>query len=154
MNATATHCEEVCGTCIEIAGRNRTGPSLCFQDYYLAPLYLVAVGVLLANRVKELNDMPLAQTPHKYWTSKDFILVVVLLAHSLYGLAMVEGGASAGDNTVRTARDPWHAPLRLLSLPCVPCRRPLPSGTDRVPRASLRPASASMLVLGRPVAPP
>jgi hypothetical protein len=99
MNTTQSHCTEACGICIEIAGKNRTGPSLCFQDYYLAPLFVVVVGTLLAKRVKVLSELPLAETPRQYWTSKDFCLVVVLAMHSVYGLIMVDGGDSAEDST-------------------------------------------------------
>jgi hypothetical protein len=99
MNTTQSHCTEACGICIEIAGKNRTGPSLCFQDYYLAPLFVAIVVTLLAKRVKVLSELPLAEPPRQYWTSKDFCLVVVLAVHSVYGLLMVEGGDSAEDST-------------------------------------------------------
>ena len=96
----STHCEEVCGLCIELDGKSRTGPSLCYQDYYLAPLYTLFVLGLLARRGKALNEIKPADEPHKYWAKKDFVLVGVAVLHSLYGAMAVQGGDSAEDSPV------------------------------------------------------
>jgi len=93
-------CEEVCGICIDLDGKSRTGPSLCYQDYYLAPLYVLCVVLLLARRAKALNELAQADEPLKYYQRKDFILVGVAVLYSLYGLIAVQGGDSAEDNTV------------------------------------------------------
>jgi hypothetical protein len=90
--------------CIELAGKSRTGPSLCFQDYYIAPVYALAVGLLLARRAKTLNGIPPAENPQQYWVKADFGLVALSILHSAYGMMMVEGGGSAEDSTV------WQPP--------------------------------------------
>ena len=116
MNANATTpmpCEESCGLCINLDGKSRTGPSLCYQDYYLAPLYAVCVGVLLARRAKALNEIAPADEPLKYYQRKDFVLVTVAVLHSLYGLMAVVGGDSGEDSTVGIP-----PPFRAACAPC------------------------------------
>jgi len=102
--ANATLCEDVCGLCLIMDGRVRTGPSLCYQDYYLAPLYAVSIGALLVYRAKSLRRMTPTSEHQKFWEKKDFILTVVLVLHSLYGFVNVGGGDIAEDNTVRHPR--------------------------------------------------
>ena len=108
-------CEEVCGICIDLDGKSRTGPSLCYQDYYLAPLYTICVVLLLAARAKALNELAQADEPLKYYQRKDFILVGVAVLHSLYGLLAIQGGDSAEDDTVMIRVDlicPRPQPIR------------------------------------------
>jgi hypothetical protein len=116
MNATSAHCLASCGTCIELDGKSRTGPSLCFQDYYVTPIYVVSAGLLLARRFQILNELRRSEAPQKWWTGKDTILVGVAILHCLYGFMMVAGGDSAEDNTVR--------PLLLCPLPISPEMHP------------------------------
>jgi len=124
--ANATLCEDVCGLCLIMDGRVRTGPSLCYQDYYLAPLYAVSIGALLVYRAKSLSRMTPTSEHQKFWEKKDFILTVVLVLHSLYGFVNVGGGDIAEDNTVRhprTATRELPADLHAFALPAtIPCR--------------------------------
>jgi len=95
-----TECEkDVCDLCIIMDDKVRTGPSLCYQDSYLAPLYVVAIGLLLARRARALNAMTPTSDHLKYWEKKDFIITAVLVLHSLYGFLNVAGGDAAEDNT-------------------------------------------------------
>jgi hypothetical protein len=104
MNSTrhtvnASQCDAVCGVCIDLHGKSRTGPSLCFQDYYLAPIFFLLFAALAVRRAMQLNAIPTASEPQKFWEKKDFLLVAVSLVHSLYGFMMVHGGDSAEDST-------------------------------------------------------
>ena len=95
-----THCETACGTCIELDGKSRTGPSLCFQDHYITPIFVVCAAILLARRFKALNAMRDAEHPRKFIQRADFVLVLLGAISSLYGALMIAGGDSSEDNTV------------------------------------------------------
>lgn len=121
VTMNVTECEkDVCDLCIIMDDKVRTGPSLCYQDSYLAPLYVVAIGLLLARRARALNAMTPTSDHLKYWEKKDFIITAVLVLHSLYGFLNVAGGDAAEDNTVSVPASPVPAPY----LACICCGVP------------------------------